>query len=56
VRRPAGARSLVDRSGSATWFAWGAPGGELDPTQPVNAAEAIDMLLHALGGEPDNEG
>jgi hypothetical protein len=53
MRRPAGALSLVDRAGNATWFAWGAPGGELDPTQPVNAAEAIDMLLRALGGETD---
>jgi hypothetical protein len=53
MRRPAGALSLVDRAGNATWFAWGAPGGELDPTQPVNAAEAIDMLLRALGGETE---
>ncbi|HEY6001922.1 MAG TPA: hypothetical protein VIV57_03545 [Anaeromyxobacter sp.] len=53
LRRPAGALSLADRSGSATWFAWGAPGAELDPTQPVNAAEAIDMLLRALAGEPE---
>lgn len=55
LRRPLGALSLVDRSGNATWFAWGAPGGELDPTQPVNAAEAIDMLLRALRGETEEE-
>jgi hypothetical protein len=53
MRRPAGALSLVDRAGNATWFAWGAAGSELDPTQPVNAAEAIDMLLHALAGEAE---
>jgi hypothetical protein len=53
LRRPVGALSLVDRSGNATWFAWGGPGGELDPTEPVNAAEAIDMLLRALAGEPE---
>jgi len=51
-RRPGGALSLVDREGNATWFAWGAPGAELDPAEPVNAAEAIDMLLRALTGEP----
>jgi hypothetical protein len=51
--RPVGALSLVDASGNATWFAWGAPGADLDPSQPVNAAEAIDMLLRALGGEPE---
>lgn len=55
LRRPVGALSIVDRSGNATWFAWGAPGGEFDPAQPVNAAEAIDMLLRALRGEPAEE-
>ena len=54
-RRPGGALSLVDREGNATWFAWGAPGSELDPSEPVNAAEAIDMLLRTLAGEPDYE-
>ncbi|HET7825865.1 MAG TPA: hypothetical protein VFK90_11055 [Anaeromyxobacter sp.] len=55
VRRPAGAISLVDGSGNATWFAWGSPGSELDPTEPVNAAEAIDMALRALRGETGDE-
>jgi hypothetical protein len=55
LRRPAGAISLVDRSGNATWFAWGSTGSELDPTEPLNAAEAIDMALRALRGETGEE-
>lgn len=55
LRRPAGAISLVDRSGNATWFSWGSPGAELDSTQPINAAEAIDMALRALRGEAAEE-
>jgi len=53
--RPTGALSLVDRDGSVIWFEWGAPGAELDPTAAVNAAEAIDLLLRALAGEPDED-
>lgn len=50
-RRPFGAVSLVDRHGNAIWFDWGAPDSELDPSAPVNAAEAVDALLRVLGGE-----
>jgi hypothetical protein len=52
--RPAAALSLVDREGNATWFGWGVPNAELDPTQPVNAADAIDMLLRTLRGEAED--
>lgn len=55
--RPAAAFSLVDADGNATWFGWGAPDAQFDPTQPVNAADAIDMVLRALRGEPvEDEG
>jgi hypothetical protein len=49
-RRPLGALSLVDRGGNAIWFEWGAPESELDPTAPVNAAEAVDAVLGVLAG------
>lgn len=55
VSRPAGALSLVDRDGNATFLEWGAPGAGLDPAAAVNAAEAIDMLLRVLAGEPEEE-
>lgn len=50
-RRPLGALSLVDRSGNAIWFEWGAPDSELDPSAPVNAVEAVDAVLRVLAGE-----
>jgi hypothetical protein len=50
-RRPVGAVSLVDRHGNAVWFDWGAPESDLDPSAPVNAAEAVDALLGVLAGE-----
>jgi hypothetical protein len=52
LRRPLGALSVVDAEGNAVWFDWGAPSSELDPSAPANAAEAIDLLLHVLAGEP----
>jgi hypothetical protein len=52
--RPAGALSLVDRTGTAAWFAWGASGDELEPSLALNAAEAIDALLRALEGEAED--
>jgi hypothetical protein len=51
--RPGGALSLVDRTGAAAWFAWGAAGAELDSSLALNAAEAIDALLGALAGGPE---
>jgi hypothetical protein len=50
--RPRGAVSLVDRSGNAIWSEWGAPLSEADPDAPINAAEAIEVLLRALAGTP----
>jgi hypothetical protein len=55
LRRPLGALSLVDRRGNAIWFEWGAPESELDPSAPVNAAEAVDALLRVLAGEGEGE-
>jgi hypothetical protein len=52
-RRPLGALSIVDREGNAASVAWGGAGAELDPSAPVNAAEAIDLILRALTGEPE---
>lgn len=53
VRRPLGALTIVDREGNATSVAWGSAGAELDPTAPMNAAEAIDHVLRAMTGEPE---
>jgi hypothetical protein len=53
ARRPAGALSLVAADGSAAWFPWGGAGADQDPRALVNAAEAIDSLLAALAGSPD---
>ena len=53
VRRPAGALSLVAADGSAAWFPWGGARAVQDPRALVNAAEAIDALLAALAGSPD---
>lgn len=55
VARPSGALSLVNREGRATFFEWGGESAEIDPSAAVNAAEAIDMLLRALTGEPEEE-
>jgi hypothetical protein len=50
-QRPTGALVLVDRQGRVAAFAWGDAGALEDPSVPLNAAEAIDQLVHALTGE-----
>ncbi len=53
--RPLGALSLVDRGGRIVSFAWGSQrlqDPQLDPSAPVNAAEAVDDVIRALTGEP----
>jgi hypothetical protein len=52
VRGPTGAIALVDRTGHVATFAWGATSAVEDPEVPVNAAEAIDLAVRALTGEP----
>jgi hypothetical protein len=49
--RPAGALALVDRAGTVATFAWGDAAPHDDPALPVNAAEAIDLLVRALAGD-----
>jgi hypothetical protein len=51
-RGPTGAIGLVDRAGHAATFSWGETTALDDPDVPVNAAEAIDLVLRALTGEP----
>jgi hypothetical protein len=53
--RPLGALVLVDRTGRVAVFGWGDAGTFDDPSVPLNAAEAIDLLLRALTGEPPPE-
>jgi hypothetical protein len=53
--RPLGAFVLVDRDGRAATFAWGDAGPIDDPAVPLNAAEAIDLLVSALTGQPREE-
>jgi hypothetical protein len=50
--RPTGALVLVDREGRAATFAWGDSGAFDDPAVPLNAAEAIELLVRALAGDP----
>jgi hypothetical protein len=52
ARGPTGAIALVDRTGQLATFAWGATSALEDPEVPVNAAEAIDLVVRALSGEP----
>lgn len=52
---PTGAIALVDRSGHVATFAWGASSALDDPGVPVNAAEAIDLVLRVLAGDPAEE-
>jgi hypothetical protein len=54
---PMGALAVVDRSGHVATFAWGEPTDTgPDPTVPVNAAEAIDLVVRTLAGqEPDDD-
>jgi hypothetical protein len=55
ARGPTGALTLVDRGGHVATFAWGAPAPFVDPGVPLNPAEAIDLLLRTLAGEPPDE-
>ena len=55
LQRPLGALAIVDREGHVATFAWGDAGPLEDPGVPLNAAEAIDMLVRALTGEPPDE-
>lgn len=52
LRGPMGALALVDRAGHVATFAWGEQTALEDPAVPVNAAEAIDLLVSTLAGEP----
>jgi hypothetical protein len=54
-RGPRGAIALVDRAGHVATFAWGETTALEDPEVPVNAAEAIDLVVRALSGEPARE-
>jgi hypothetical protein len=55
VRPPQGALAVVDRSGQLAVFAWGDSAAMADPSAAINAAEAIDLLVRALTGEPAPE-
>ena len=48
---PTGALSVVDRQGHVATFAWGETTALDDPSVPVNAAEAVDLVLRSLAGE-----
>jgi hypothetical protein len=48
---PLGALSVVDRQGHVATFAWGETTALDDPTVPVNAAEAVDLVVRTLAGE-----
>ncbi len=54
-RRPAGALSLLDASGSLAWFPWGGREAELEHAALINPAEAIDALLAALRGNTGDD-
>jgi hypothetical protein len=55
-RGPLGAIVVVDRRGHVATFPWGATSALDDPSVPVNAAEAIDLVLRTLAGQaPDDE-
>lgn len=55
VYGPTGAIALVDRAGHVATFAWGETSALDDPEVPVNAAEAIDLVVRVLAGEPAAE-
>lgn len=55
ARGPTGALALVDRAGNVATFAWGETTALDDPDVPVNAAEAIDLLVRTLSGEAAEE-
>ncbi len=51
-RAAQGAFALVDRAGHVALFPWGESAGTAEPDGALNAAEAIDLVLRALTGEP----
>lgn len=53
ARGPTGALALVDRAGHLATFAWGETTSLDDPDVPVNAAEAIDLVLRTLVGDAE---
>ena len=56
ARGPLGALVVVDRQGHVAVFPWGETTPLDDPSVPVNAAEAIDLVLRTLAGQaPDDE-
>ena len=52
---PLGALSVVDREGHVATFAWGETTALDDPSVPMNAAEAVDLVVRTLAGEPAGE-
>lgn len=54
-RGPVGALAVVDRAGHVATFAWGETTVLDDPDVPVNPAEAIDLVVRVLSGEPPAE-
>ncbi len=55
-RGPLGAIVVVDRQGHLAIFPWGATTALDDPSVPVNAAEAIDLVVRTLAGRaPDDD-
>ena len=54
-RGPRGALAVVDRAGHVATFAWGETTVLDDPDVPVNPAEAIDLVVRGLSGEPPPE-
>lgn len=54
-RGPVGALSIVDRGGHVAIFPWGATTRFDDPAVPLNPAEAVDLAVRALTGQPPAE-
>ena len=54
-RGPMGALAVVDRAGHVATFAWGETTMVDNPDVPVNPAEAIDLVVRVLSGEPPAE-
>jgi hypothetical protein len=53
-RGPLGALVVVDRQGHLAVFPWGETTSLDDPSVPVNAAEAIDLVLRTLAGQGED--
>jgi hypothetical protein len=52
AQRATGAFVLADRAGHVQTFAWGDAGPIDDPSVPLNPAEAIELLVRAVTGDP----